>query len=168
MQWKRLAVRVALFACFGLLIEVFFTAGFSLFKDNWNMHGHSSPWMLIVYGLLGVFIRPVSARLKKRRIPFLARALVYMLLIFLVEYLYDTLFRALGLRIWDYGDYALNLHGHITLLYAPFWLFLGLWLEYLHAKLDACAAVLAIGYDADEILVRRNEVFSGKDSQSQP
>lgn len=116
------------------------------------MHGHSSPWMAVVYGLLGVLGAPVSEALKKRPIPLFFRAFIYMLLIFLVEYLYGVFFQAVGLQIWDYSTYPLNLHGHITLVYAPFWFFLGLWIEYLYKKLDACAAVMVINCSADEIM----------------
>jgi len=158
MQWKRILLRIMLFACFGLLIEVFFTAAFALFNGNWNMHGHSSPWMTVVYGLLGVFGGVVSEQLKLRHIPFLLRAFIYMLLIFLVEYFFGVLFQMVGLQIWDYSDYPLNLHGHITLLYAPFWFFLGLWVEYLYKRLDACATVMATGCSADEIMEMKRTI----------
>ncbi len=155
MKWKRVLLRIVLFACLGLLIEVFFTAGYALIRGNWNMHGNSSPWMLIVYGLLGVLIRPVSEQFRRWRIPYLGRAFFYMVCIFAVEYMYGVAFDMAGLRIWDYSNYAWNLHGHITLVYTPFWFFLALWLEYLHKKLDACAVVMAAGYSADDILADR-------------
>ena len=79
----------------------------------------------------------------------------YMVCIFAVEYMYGVVFNMAGLRIWDYSNYAWNLHGHITLVYTPFWFFLALWLEYLHKKLDACAVVMAAGYSADDILADR-------------
>lgn len=153
MNWKRVALRVLLFALFGLLIEVFFTAGGGLImKQNWNLRGHTSPWMMPVYGLLGVCILPISEPLKRRGIPFLFRAVLYMLLIFLVEYIAGVLFQLLGLSVWDYSNHRLNLHGHITLLYAPFWLFLGLWVEYLHKKVDVCAVAMASGIRGDDLL----------------
>ena len=153
MEWKRVLLRVMLFAFLGLLIEVFFTSmGGLLGKANFNLRGHSSLWMLPVYGLLGVLIVPVSEPLKICRIPLVVRAVIYMLLIFLVEYLFGVVFRWMGLRIWDYSNQPLNLHGHITLTYAPFWFWLGLWLEYLHKKLDACAVVMAGGYTAEALL----------------
>lgn len=150
---KRVALRVVLFACFGLLIEVFFTAGYALLlRGNWNMMGNTSPWMLIVYGWLGLLIVPISSRLQAWHIPLAGRACIYMVLIFIVEYIYGVLFQMVGLKIWDYSGYAWNLHGHITLVYTPFWLFLGLWLEYLHKKLDACSVVMVMGLTGEDVL----------------
>lgn len=158
MNWKRTLLRVLLFACFGLLIELCFTGlGSSISKGNWNLRGHSSPWMMPVYGLLGILVGPISEALKGRNAPFLLRAVAYMLMIFFVEYVAGVLFEWVGLDIWDYSKRPLNLHGHITLTYAPFWFFLGLWLEYLHRKLDACAVALVHGFTADELLQSRQK-----------
>ncbi len=155
MQYKRVLLRVLLFALLGLLIEVFFTSGAGLaLKGNWNLRGCTSPWMMPVYGMLGICVNPISGAFKAVKIPFLARAVLYMALIFFVEYISGVVFKLLGLRVWDYSDHAYNLHGHITLLYAPFWLFLGLWVEYLHNKVDACAVTLACGHDAASLLER--------------
>ncbi|MCK5863321.1 MAG: hypothetical protein KAH38_12605 [Candidatus Hydrogenedentes bacterium] len=164
MQWQRVLLRIILFACLGLLIELFFTATFELCKGNWNMHGHSSPWMTVVYGLLGLFTNPIAIQLKKWYIPFVVRAGVYMILIFLVEYLFGVLFQIAGLQIWDYSHYSLNLHGHITLLYAPFWFGLGLCIEYLYRKLDVCATAMTIGYSTEEIM----DAIQKRDDSSQP
>jgi uncharacterized membrane protein len=152
MKWKRIVLRVILFALLGLLIELFFTSFGSLAKGNFNMRGHSSPWMMPVYGLLGVCIGPVTEPLKRCKVPLIARAILYMLGIFLVEYIAGAIFYRMGLQIWDYSKRPLNLHGYITLTYAPFWLFLGLWIEYLYKKLDACAVTLASGTDVKTLL----------------
>ncbi|HPU98383.1 MAG TPA: hypothetical protein PLO53_10570, partial [Candidatus Hydrogenedentes bacterium] len=71
------------------------------------------------------------------------RAVVYMLGIFLVEYVSGEIFTAAGLRIWNYSHLPLNLRGQITLVYAPFWFALGLGLETLNRWIDRCAAALA-------------------------
>lgn len=152
MNWKRAAFRVLLFAFLGLLIEVFFSGTGRISRGDWNMIGHTSPWMMPVYGLLGLLIAPVSGALKRQQISLIPRALLYMVLIFIVEYLFGALFDLAGLEIWNYSKRPLNFQGYITLTYAPFWFFLGLWLEYLHRKIDACAVVLACGFDAESIL----------------
>jgi len=139
---KQTAIRVILFALLGLLIEVFFTAFGGLIHGDWNMRGHTSPWMMLDYGILGVAVYPLSGWLIQRRVPLLLRAAVYMLGIFLVEYVSGELFTALGLRIWNYSHLPLNFRGQITLLYAPFWYALGLGLETLNRWLDRCAAAL--------------------------
>lgn len=149
---KRAAVRFVLFALLGLLLEVFFTASGSLLRGNWNMRGHTSPWMMLDYGLLGVLVLPISGRLKAWHVPLVARAVVYMLLIFLVEYVSGMIFtHLLGLRIWDYSQMRYNLHGQIVLSYAPFWFLLGLFAEHLHRKIDAFAVVLLRGVTVEDL-----------------
>ncbi len=151
METRRVLVRVLLFALFGLLVEVFFTAISSLLRGNWNFRGGTSPWMMLDYGILGLAVAPISAALTKRRFPLAARAVVYMLGIFLVEYVSGEIFTLFGLSIWDYSDLPLNLRGQITLTYAPFWFFLGLWLEFLNRRIDACAVVLVRGLRVEDL-----------------
>lgn len=151
MNHRRTAMRVLLFALLGLLFEVFFTSTGALIRGNWNWRGGTSPWMMIDYGILGLAVGPIASALKARRVPLALRAVVYMLGIFLVEYVSGEVFTALGLKIWDYSHLPLNLRGQITLTYAPAWYFLGLFLEYLHARIDACALVLSRGLTAEDL-----------------
>lgn len=151
MNIKRAAVRFLLFALLGLLMEVFFTATGSLVSGNWNLTGKTSPWMMLDYGLLGVLVEPISGPLIRRGVPLVLRAAVYMLGIFIIEYFSGLLFVAMGLRIWDYSHLAYNLHGQITLLYAPFWYGLGLGVEFLYRRVDAIAVLLIRGLSAEQI-----------------
>ena len=151
MQWQRLAMRFLLFALIGLLIEVFFTAIGRGIGGDWNLRGNTSPWMMLDYGLLGVLLWPIYTRLKAAGIPLFLRAAVYMLGIFIIEYISGMIFTAFGLRIWNYDDKAYNLHGQITLLYAPFWYALGLVLEPLHRRVDAVAVLLIKGLRAEDL-----------------
>ena len=148
---RRVVGRFVIFALLGLLMEVFFTAGSRLLSGNWNMHGHSSPWMMVDYGLLGVALMPIARPLIRLGIPLLGRAFVYMAAIFFVEYVSGRIFSAFGLRIWDYSDLPLNLHGQITLLYAPFWYALGLAAELLHRRVDTISLVLNLGVTAEQV-----------------
>ena len=86
MQTKRVFVRFLIFALGGMLGEVFYTALLQGWSGNLNVHGQSSPWMMIDYGLLGVILMPIATPLKKWGLPLAARAFVYMLLIYLVSY----------------------------------------------------------------------------------
>jgi uncharacterized membrane protein len=151
MSCRRVAVRVLLFALLGLLIEVFYTAIASLVRGHWDMRGGTSPWMMLDYGILGLAVGPISSALKARRIPLALRAVVYMLGIFLVEYVSGMLFTAFGLHIWDYSDLPWNLHGQITAMFIPLWYALGLFVEFLHRRVDACAVVLVRGISADAL-----------------
>ncbi len=143
MNTKRVLIRCFLFALIGLLIEVFFTGFNQLLEGNWRMTGKTSPWMMPVYGLLGILIMPIGEALKRKRVPLPLRAVVYMIGIYVIEYISGTIFRAFGLVIWDYSHLPYNLHGQITLAYAPFWWALGMVIEPLYRRVDAMAGVLA-------------------------
>lgn len=147
----RAVTRFFLFALMGLLMEVFFTAIAHLVGGDWNARGSTSPWMMIDYGLLGVLTAPIRDALVRKGIPLVGRAVVYMLGIFLIEYVSGLIFTAAGLRIWDYSTYAYNLHGQITLLYAPFWFGLGLGVECLYRKVDAITVLLLRGLSAEDL-----------------
>jgi uncharacterized membrane protein len=148
---KRGLIRFLLFALIGLLIEVFFTSISNLLRGNWNMRGSTSPWMMIDYGLLGVALMPLARPMIRRGWPLPVRALVYMLGIFLVEYVSGLIFTAAGLSIWNYSHLPYNLQGQITLLYAPFWFALGLVVEWLYRRIDAIALVLLRGWTAADL-----------------
>ncbi len=141
MKYSRAMVRFLIFAFFGLVIEVLFTGiGSFISQRNINMIGHSSPWMMIDYGLLGIITPWLRNPLKTKGIPLPLRAVVYMIGIFLVEYVSGILFhKVIGLRIWDYSHLRWNLHGQITLMYAPYWYALGLGIEKLYEWVDKSA-----------------------------
>lgn len=107
------------------------------------MHGVSSPWMIIDYGLLAILLMPIADFLKKHKLPLLARAVVYMLCIYTVEYISGRIFTAAGLRIWDYSKLPYNLHGQIALYYAPLWYLIGIGAELIYPKVDMCSLALA-------------------------
>lgn len=151
MQGKRAAMRFVLFALVGLLMEVFFTAIGEGVKGNPSIVGHTSPWMMLDYGLLGVLLEPIGGPFIRRGVPLFIRAAIYMLLIFVVEFISGEIFTAAGLKIWNYSHLAYNLDGQITLLYAPFWYGLGFVVESLYRKIDAIAVLLLRGLSAEQI-----------------
>lgn len=126
-----------------MLLEVFLIAIRNLVNGNINMYGASSPWMIIDYGLLAILLMPIADFLKKHKLPLPARAVVYMLYIYTVEYISGCLFTGAGLKIWDYSKLPYNLHGQIALYYAPFWYFLGMGAELIYPKADMCSLALA-------------------------
>ena len=150
--YKRMLLRVLLFALLGLVFEVFFTDLGALLRGKIGRNGNTSLLMMLDYGLLGLCLGPITEALKRRRVPLALRAVVYMLGIFFVEYTSGRLFTACGWTIWDYSGLKWNLHGQITLLYAPIWYCLGLGAEFLYRRVDACAAVLQRGLTAEQIV----------------
>jgi len=152
-ELKRTLWRFLLFALFGLLIEVFFGAIGQLVKGNWStFRGGTSPWMMVDYGLLGIITMPLARPMMRARIPLIGRAAVYMIGIFLVEFISGWIFDLAGIHVWDYSDKPLNLYGYITLTYTPFWYTLGLFVEPIYRRIDAMAVVLARGIQADHLL----------------
>ncbi|MBI1319777.1 MAG: hypothetical protein GC168_12645 [Candidatus Hydrogenedens sp.] len=151
---KRILTRWFLFACIGLLIEVFFTGILHFIGGDRSAMSKTSPWMMIDYGMLGVVIWPIKEALEKRGVPLAGRAFVYMLGIFVIEYVSGIAFNMAGIHIWDYSNHAIplggrsipmHLHGQITAFYAPLWYALGFVLEWLHRRVDAVAVLLLTG-----------------------
>jgi uncharacterized membrane protein len=158
---KRALTRFLIFALIGLLIEVFFTGVSRILKGNLSGHGHTSPLMMIDYGLLGVVVMPMARLLIKKKIPLVFRAVVYMFGIYFIELTSGFIFDKCGIHIWSYSDHMINIGGHeypaniggyITAYYAPFWWGLGLVSEYLNKKMDAVAALFLSGLTADELV----------------
>jgi hypothetical protein len=150
--YRRALLRVLLFALLGLVFEVFFTDLGALLRGKIGRNGNTSLLMMLDYGLLGFAVGPIAEALKRRRVPLALRAVVYMFGIFFVEYTSGRLFTACGWNIWNYSGLKWNLHGQITLLYAPIWYGLGLGAEFLYRRVDACAAVLQRGLTAERVM----------------
>jgi uncharacterized membrane protein len=148
---KEALTRFLIFGMMGLLLEVFFTAILKATRGDWNIHGMSSPWMIFDYGLLGLVLMPVARPLIRLGLPLPARAVVYMIGIFAVEFASGWVFEKCGLKIWDYSNLPWNLWGYITALYVPLWYVLGLAAELLYRRVDAVAVVLVRGLAAGQI-----------------
>jgi uncharacterized membrane protein len=147
----RVMLRCLIFGMIGLLFEVFFTAAGAARHGNWNLHGQTSPWMMLDYGLLGLVLMPMATAMIRRKIPLALRAIVYMLGIFFVEFVSGWVFDLFGLKIWDYHALPWNLCGYITLLYAPLWYALGLGAETLYRKVDMASLAIIRGLTAEDI-----------------
>ena len=120
----------------GLVLEVFYTGLAALLQGDLSMHGFTFLVMLPVYGL-GVLLEPVHDRIREQ--PWWLRGLVYLTLIWSIEYLSGLSFTALlGTCPWHYRD-PLNINGFITLRMAPEWFLTGLGFEVLHNALEGVA-----------------------------
>ncbi len=153
MNCGRALIRFFMFAFGGMLGEVMYGAIRAGWNGHWNLHGRSSPWMMLDYGLMGLVLMPMAVRLKQAHLSLPARAFAYMLVIYAVEYVSGIFFtNVLGLHVWSYEGIPYNLHGQIMLYSAPVWYFLGLAGEYLYAKADAVAVLWLCGFTADQLL----------------
>ena len=120
MKYRRAFVRFIMFAVLGLTMEVLFTGiGGLISYRNISMNGHSSPWMMIDYGLLGIITPWFRNPLKAKKVPLPFRAVVYMIGIFVVEYVSGIIFhKVLGLRIWDYSNSVSYTHLTLPTIYS--------------------------------------------------
>lgn len=103
--------------------------------ERWRLTGQTYLWMFPLYGAGGLLFEPIHNALRHH--PWPLRGLVWMVLIFLIEYLSGWLLRRLTGRCpWDYACVSTNIHGLVRLDYAPVWFIFGLLLEHLHDTLS--------------------------------
>ena len=115
------------FACFGITVEVFFTAFSALFtqtplcgKPLGAMAGTSYVWMAFIYGLIPVF--GILLHDKAKPITFWLRLPLYVLIIYIVEFSSGYLLQVItGSCPWHYAG-GWNVMGLIRLDYFPAWL----------------------------------------------
>ena len=107
--------------------ECFWTGLQSLYdhKDR-KLLCHTSVWMFPIYGMAAV-IPIVSEKLKGCHVAI--RGTIYMIGIFIVEFLTGRLLQHFHRCPWDYSKARLNVKGVIRWDYAPIWFGLGLLFE---------------------------------------
>jgi len=127
--------RFFIYGFIGCSMEVFWTGIGSLFKGDTALMSHSSIWMIVIYGL-AVFLEPFQQILKNKN--WLARGLVYMTLIYIGEYVTGFALDIFNINVWEYTN-TLNIHGYITLTFAPLWFIAGLFFEKVRYWLDNAA-----------------------------
>jgi uncharacterized membrane protein len=100
-------------------------------QQDWRLRGHTSLWMLPIYGLIAPLYEPLHDFLRPWH--WFMRGIIYVLGFWLVEYATGWLLRRLiGKCPWDYSHLRGNLHGLIAWEYAPVWFVFGLGLEPVH------------------------------------
>lgn len=130
----RMIKRYAIYGLLGLCLEVFWTGIGSLLKSNVKMEGKTCVWMFFIYGL-AVFLEPVHEKIRNK--PVILRGGVYMVLIFIAEYITGFfLRRLLGECPWYYGSNHLSIDGLIALDFIPVWFCGGILFEKVHDFLN--------------------------------
>jgi len=124
-----------IYGILGWTLEVFWTGLESLFMGNWQLPGFTYLWMFPIYGL-AVFMEPLHDRIGY--LPWYVRGLLWMSLIFAVEYASGSfLYTFLGRCPWDYSaSTPYHVNGFIRLDFAPVWFAVGLLFEKIHQMLD--------------------------------
>lgn len=121
-----------------------FTSTESIMRHDWRLMGRTSLLMFPIYGcgaLLGPIGRIVDQWLKPsspvaagRTDLAVRHGLLYMVLIFTVEYFAGAWLKARGMCPWDYTGRSTNIDGLIRLDFAPLWFATGLLFEQITKK----------------------------------
>ena len=129
----------------GWCLEVMFTSVDSIMMGDWRLMGRTSLIMFPIYGM-GACLVPISrwvdnwlsglpgfeeaSREHISRTALLIRhGLIYMVLIFIAEYVTGTWLTGAGICPWDYSRWPDNIDGVIRLNFAPLWFGTGLLFE---------------------------------------
>lgn len=127
-RWTRFLI----YGFLGLTLEVVYTGLSSLLKGDLSMHGFTFLVMIPIYGL-ALFLEPVHNFVRSQ--PWWLRGVVYLLLIWGIEYISGWFLNlVLGYCPWYYDD-PLNINHWITLRMAPEWFLAGLGFEIIHDHL---------------------------------
>ena len=144
-SWQRLLADFGKCGVAGWCLEVMFTSVDSILAGDFRLMGKTSLLMFPIYGL-GAFAAPVSTFLdawlsglpglpeagrQQLSVPgrILRHGLLYMVLIFTVEYITGTWLKHLGICPWDYSMCPDHVSGVIRLQFAPLWFGTGLLFE---------------------------------------
>lgn len=126
--------RYIIYGLIGICLEIFWTGFESLLHSNYAMEAKTSIWMFFIYGL-AVFFEPIHHKTKRTN-PMI-RGLLYMIVIYTVEFLTGGILKLLlGVCPWNYTDWG-SVYGLITLSFMPVWAALGFIFEGIHRGLDA-------------------------------
>lgn len=140
--WKQFAADFCRCGIAGWCLEILFTSVDSIAAGDWRLMGTTSLFMFPIYGM-GAVLGPGGRLLDRwlgdgeqtgpgaQAARLVRRGLVYMVLIFIGEYLAGTALKALGICPWDYSAWPDNIDGVIRLGFAPLWFGTGLLFEYL-------------------------------------
>ena len=131
--------RFLLYGFLGWCVEVFWSAIEEIGlrgKRDWRLKGQSYLWSFPLYGMAVFLFEPLHDAV--RYLPWMARGMIYVVGIWLVEYAAGwTLRQSVGVCPWDYTTCRHHLKGLISWDYLPIWFVFGLILEYMHDKFVA-------------------------------
>lgn len=123
---KKILKCILLCGIMGWCLEITFTAINSFRRRDWKLKGVTSIWMFPIYGM-GFLILPLYKLLKSKTIW--VRGIVYMTVIYIVEFISGSILKKHGSCPWDYSRSHLSIRGVIRLDYAPCWFITGLLFE---------------------------------------
>ena len=130
-----------------VIAQRMFTSVDSIMAGDWRLIGRTSLIMFPIYGM-GALLLPISRFIDswltglpgledagQDRLSRVGRSirhgLIYMVLIFIAEYITGIWLTSIGICPWDYSLWPDNVGGVIRLKFAPLWFMTGLLFEYL-------------------------------------
>ena len=119
-------MRFMMYGVIGWCMEILWTGLHSLFRKDFRLVANTSIWMFFIYGL-AIFLEPVVDLMTA--LPIIARGGVYVVCIFMVEYLTGRLLKKANICPWDYSHSKYHVGGIIRFDYAPAWFAAGLIFE---------------------------------------
>lgn len=124
-------IRFLIYGLLGWGLEVFWTGFESAMAGDIRMASRTYLWMFPIYGL-ALFLEPIHDAI--RRYPWLLRGMVWVVIIFTLEYSTGWLIRAVtGQSPWNYSGLSRwEIDGLIRLDMAPLWFITGLIFEQVH------------------------------------
>lgn len=134
MKRKIYLYKYVVYGSLGICLEIFWTGFRSLINQDYTMEGRTYIWMFFIYGL-AIFLEPIHERIRGQNL--ILRGFIYMILIYIVEFLTGLLLRAfIGQCPWNYTGNG-SIDGLITISFVPLWFGLGLLLEKVHDFLNS-------------------------------
>ncbi len=134
MKRKIYLYKYVVYGSLGICLEIFWTGFRSLINQDYTMEGRTYIWMFFIYGL-AVFLEPIQEKIRGQNL--ILRGFIYMILIYIVEFLTGLLLRAfIGQCPWNYTGNG-SIDGLITISFVPLWFGLGLLLEKVHDFLNS-------------------------------
>lgn len=115
----------------GLLIEVYFTAAWSvIFHKDRRAMGTTSLWLVPVYGTAGLVFGLIHDAFPHAWVPLIA--LLYTVLIYVQELFWHWVLSLFKVKVWDYGPGKFTMAGRVQPKYFPFWYLLACGFNPLH------------------------------------
>lgn len=125
----------------GWCLEVLFTSVESIMAHDWRLMGRTSLLMFPIYGcgallapIGGIVDRWIGEGTLRASDRFVRHGMLYMVLIFMAEYVSGMWLKARGMCPWDYSGRQTNVNGLIRLDFAPLWFGTGLLFEQITKK----------------------------------
>jgi len=140
MKFKKILILIIVMGMIYINMEVIFRALVGeLVKNGYNVKylslmGVTSIWMGLIGGLSGLTIGLMNEiNFKGKNLPIWVQSVVGMTLVFIIEFISGYILNVkLGMNIWDYKNYPLNIMGQVTACYIPIWFLLNplaMWID---------------------------------------